>query len=181
MILTEGLNLKEISLSSADVELLASRKYQVIDIARAFGVPPVMIGANETTSSWGTGIEQITLGFVKFVLQAYLIKIEQEINRKCFPNDDRFVEYNLQGLLKGDSESEAKYLREMLGGSQGPGLMTRNEVRAVKNLPRVSAEKGGDDFYEPKGNSNESTKKTDAASADQQSRSRKGTARGESI
>lgn len=180
MILTEGLDLKEISLSSADVELLDSRKYQVIDIARAFGVPPVMIGANDTTSSWGTGIEQITLGFVKFILQAYLVKIEQEVNRKFFPNDDRFVEYNLQGLLKGDSESEAKYLREMLGGSQGPGLMKLNEVRAIKNLPKLSVEEGGERIYEPKGNSNEITKKTDTASAEQQSRSRKGTARGES-
>lgn len=179
MILTEGLDLKEISLSSADAELLESRKYQVIDIARAFGVPPVMIGANDTTSSWGTGIEQITLGFVKFILQAYLVKIEQELNRKLYPNGDKFVEYNLQGLLKGDSESEAKYLREAIGGSQGPGYMTLNEVRAVKNLPKVSAEQGGEKFYEPKGNTNDSTKKTDATAAGQSSRSRKGTASGE--
>lgn len=176
MILTEGLDLKEISLSSADAELLDSRKYQVIDIARAFGVPPVMIGANDTTSSWGTGVEQVTLGFVKFILQAYLVKIEQEINRKFFPDDSSFVEYNLQGLLKGDSQSEAKYLREMRGGSQGPGLMTLNEVRAVKNLPKLSVEEGGERIYEPKGNPNESTKKTDATSSDQQSRSRKGAA-----
>jgi HK97 family phage portal protein len=181
MILTEGLDLKEISLSSADVELLDSRKYQVIDIARAFGVPPVMIGANDTTSSWGTGIEQITLGFVKFILQAYLTKIEQEINRKCYPNDKRFVEYNLQGLLKGDSNSEAKYLREMLGGSQGPGLMKLNEVRAIKNLPKLSVEEGGEKIYEPKGNTNESTKKTDATAPGEPSRIRKGPAGRESV
>lgn len=176
MILTEGLDLKEISLSSADVELLDSRKYQVIDIARAFGVPPFMIGANDTTTSWGTGIEQMTLGFVKFTLQAYLTKIEQELNRKFFPNDEMFFEYNLQGLLRGDSESEAKYLREAIGGSQGPGYMTRNEVRSIKNLPKVSEEQGGDSFYEPKGNPNESRKKTDATDSGEPTRSRKGTA-----
>ena len=180
MILTEGLNLKEISLSSADVELLDSRKYQVIDIARAFGVPPVMIGANDTTSSWGTGIEQITLGFVKFILKAYLVKIEQEINRKCFPKDDMFVEYKLEALLGGDSEAEAKSLREAIGGSQGPGYMTLDEVRSVKNLPLLGPDKGGDKIYEPKGNPNETTKKTDATATGQSSRSRKGTASGES-
>ncbi|WP_293006859.1 phage portal protein [Nitrosomonas sp.] len=180
MILTEGLSLKEISLSSADAELLDSRKYQVIDIARAFGVPPVMIGANETTTSWGSGIEQLTLGFIKFLLKFYLIKIEQELNRKFYPNQDKFVEYNLKGLLGGDSEAEAKSLREALGGSQGPGYMTLNEVRRINNLPEVSAEQGGEKIYEPKGNTNESTKKADAAAANQQSRNRKGTAGRES-
>jgi len=173
MILTEGLDLKEISLSSADVELLDSRKYQVIDIARAFGVPPVMIGANETTSSWGTGIEQITLGFVKYILKAYLVKIEQEINRKFFPNDDYFVEYKLEALLGGDSEAEAKSLREAIGGSQGPGYMTLDEVRVIKNLPKRGAENGGDKIYEPKGNPNDPTKKTDATAANQSPRSGK--------
>jgi len=166
MVLTEGLDLKEISLSSADVQLLESRKYQVIDIARAFGVPPFMIGANDTTTSWGSGIEQMTLGFLKFTLQAYLTKIEQEINSKLFPDGKRFVEYNLQGLLRGDSASEAKYLREALGGSQGPGWMMLDEVRAVKNLPKVGEDRGGNRFYEPKGITNESTKKTDPAIAE---------------
>lgn len=167
MILTEGLDLKEISLSSADAELLDSRKYQVIDIARAFGVPPVMIGANETTTSWGSGIEQLTLGFIKFLLKFYLIKIEQEINRKFFPNQDKFAEYNLDGLLGGDSEAESKSLREALGGSQGPGYMTLDEVRHIKNLPKMGAENGGEKIYEPKGNSNEITKKTDATDPSQ--------------
>lgn len=176
MILTEGLDLKEISLSSADVELLDSRKYQVIDIARAFGVPPVMIGANETTTSWGSGIEQLTLGFIKFLLKFYMVKIEQEINRKFYPSQDRFVEYNLDALLGGDSEAESKSLRESLGGSQGPGYRTLNEVRRIKNLPELSDEEGGNKIYVPKGNVNESTKKTDAAPASEQSRGGKWTA-----
>ncbi len=150
MVLTQGLDIKEISLSSADVELLDSRKYQVVDIARAFGVPPFMIGSTENTTTWGTGIEQMTLGFVKFTLQAYLNRIEQEINRKLFRQDEAFVEFNLGGLLRGDSDAESKSLRQARGGSQGPGWETLNEIRAKKNLPPLSKEDGGNKVYEPK-------------------------------
>lgn len=154
LILTQGLDIKQLSMSAVDAELLNSRKYQVIDIARAFGVPPFMIGANDTTTSWGTGIEQMTLGFVKFTLQTYLNRIEQEINRKFFPDDKFFVEFNLDGLLRGDSKSEGEYLRQARGGSQGPGWLTLDEVRRIKNLPPLGREKGGDVIYEPKGSQN---------------------------
>lgn len=146
MVLTQGLDIKELSLNAVDAELLASRKYQVIDIARAFGVPPHMIGATEVTSSWGTGVEQMTLGFIKFTLQTYLTRAEQELNRKLFRTAKYFVEFNLDGLMRGDAKTEGESLRQAIGGSQGPGWMTPNEVRRIKNLPPIA---GGDTRYEP--------------------------------
>ena len=160
MVLTQGLDIKELSMSAVDAELLASRKYQVIDIARAFGVPPFMIGANDTTSSWGTGIEQMTLGFVKYTLKTYLNRIEQEINRKFFRTSRYFVEFNLDDLLRGDAKSEADYFRQAIGGSMGPGWLTANEVRRKKNEPPLD---GGDTLYEPKGTPNAQTPATTAA------------------
>lgn len=162
MVLTEGLDVTTLSMSAVDAELLDSRKYQVIDIARAFGVPPFMIGANDTTTSWGTGIEQMTLGFVKFTLQAYLNRIEQEINRKFFKTSKYFVEFNLDGLLRGDSKSEGEFMRQSVGGSQGPGWMTINEIRRVKNLPPIE---GGDLIYFPQAKGNDNAQATPAAAA----------------
>lgn len=144
MVLSEGVKLRELSMTAADAELLDSRKYQVIDIARAFGVPPHMIGANETTTSWGTGVESLTIGFVKFTIQPYLNRIEQEFNRKFFRTSKYFVEFSTEGLLRGDSKSESDSLRQSIGGSQGPGWMTINEVRKIKNLPPIA---GGDTIY----------------------------------
>lgn len=154
MVLTEGMTVKDLSINPADAELLESRKYQVIDIARAFGVPPHMIGAQDTTSSWGTGLEQMVLAFIKFSLQPHLVRYQQELNRKLFRTSKYFVEFNLDGLMKGDSKAEGDYLRQMLGGSQGPGWATTNEVRRIKNLPPIE---GGDTVYVPKGSSNEKT------------------------
>lgn len=148
LVLTQGLSVKELSLNSVDVELLESRKYQVVDICRAFGVPPVMVGAQETTSSWGSGIEQLTLGFVKFTCQPHMTRVKQEANRKLYRNNSRrFVAHDMDALLRGDAKSEGEYLRQAIGGSQGPGWMTKNEARRKKNLPPIA---GGDELYDPK-------------------------------
>lgn len=148
MVLTQGLDVKELSMSAVDAELLESRKYQVIDIARAFGVPPFMIGANDTTTSWGAGVEQMTLGFVKFTLKTYLNRYEQEINSKFFRTSRYYVEFALDDLLRGDSKSEGEFLRQARGGSMGPGWMTLNEIRRLKKQKPID---GGDTIYEPKG------------------------------
>lgn len=147
MVLTQGLDVKELSLSAADSQLLEARKFQVIDIARAFGVPPVLIAESEKTSSWGSGVEQIVLAFVKFTLADRLITIEQELNRKLFRTAGRFVKFNADELMRGDSQSRAKFLRELVGGSQGPGIITVNEARDSEGL---SPRPGGDVLYDPK-------------------------------
>lgn len=147
MVLTQGLDIKELSLSAVDAELLESRKYQVIDICRAMGVPPIMVGAQDTTSSWGSGVEQMTLGYLKFTCQPYLTRNKQELNRKLFRTPRNFVDHDLGALLRGDAKSEADYFRQAIGGSQGPGWMTANEIRRKLNLPPVD---GGDKLYEPK-------------------------------
>jgi hypothetical protein len=80
---------QQISLNADDAQLLQSRGWSVEDICRWFGVPPFMIGHNEKTTSWGTGIEQMTLGFVKFTLSPYLIRIEQAIRKQLLTPAER--------------------------------------------------------------------------------------------
>ncbi len=146
MVLTQGLDIKEMSMTADDAQLLETRKWQVIDIARAFGVPPHLIGAQETTSSWGTGVEQTTLGFIKFALQPHINRIRQELNRKLFRRASPFAEHKMEALLSGDLKAEGEYMRQSVGGSQGPGWMTINEIRKIKNLPPIE---GGDVLYRP--------------------------------
>ena len=58
-----------------------TRGFQVEEIARIYGVPPHLIAATDKQSSWGTGIEQQTLGFLKFTLMPLLVGWEQAISR----------------------------------------------------------------------------------------------------
>jgi HK97 family phage portal protein len=146
LILTEGLDISALSLNAVDAQLLESRKFQVIDIARAFGVPPFMIGETEKSTSWGSGIEQMGIGFVKYTLGPHLRRFEQELNRKLFRTSRNFVEFNTDGLMRGDAKSRAEYFTAALGGTQNPAWMTQNEIRKLENLPPMD---GGDELHDP--------------------------------
>lgn len=138
MLLTNGGQLQPVSISAEDSQLLETRKFQVIDIARAFGVPPHMIGETSASTSWGSGIEQMSIAFARYTLGPYLIRIEQELNRKLWPRSAKyFIEFNREGLLAGDSKSESEYFGKALGGPGSQGWMTINEVRRIKNLPPI--------------------------------------------
>lgn len=149
LVLTEGIKAEKISLSAEDAQLLEARKFQVIDIARAFGVPPHMIGETSASTSWGSGIESMSRGFVTYTLQPHLVRIEQELNRKLFPrNAGRFLRFDRDALIEGDSKAQADYNRAALGGpGTGQGWMTVNEIRKVKGLPPVD---GGDAIFDPR-------------------------------
>lgn len=150
LVLTEGLDAKEISLSAEDAQLLEARKFQVIDIARAFGVPPHMIGETSASTSWGSGIESMSRGFVTYTLQPHLKRIEQELNRKLFPRDvGRFVRFDREALIEGDSKAQAEYNRAALGGpGTGQGWMSVDEIRKSKGLaPRGGA---SNEIYDPR-------------------------------
>lgn len=141
LVLTEGLEVQELSMTAVDAQLLESRRFNVVDIARAVGVPPHMIGETTANSSWGTGIEQMSLGFVKWALRPHLNRFRQELNRKLFPKLDRyFFEFNVDGLLEGDSKAQAEYFAKALGGPGTQGWMAVDEVRRLKNLPPMAGE-----------------------------------------
>lgn len=135
LILTEGLKAEHLSVTAEDSQLLDARRFQVVDIARAFGVPPHMIGETSASTSWGSGIEAMSRGFVTYTLNAHLVRIEQELNRKLFRSAQYFVEFDRSALLQGDSQGQAKYNRAALGGpGAGPGWMTVDQVREQSNL-----------------------------------------------
>lgn len=139
--LVNGGKLTTVSLSAEDAQLLETRKFQVIEIARAFGVPPHMIGETSASTSWGSGIEQMSIGYVRYTLGPHLTRIEQELNRKLWPRSQKyFVEFNRDGLLSGDSKTEAEVFGKALGGPGAQGWMTINEVRRIKNLPPLEGE-----------------------------------------
>lgn len=137
-ILVGGMELKPIALNANDSQLLQTRQQSVEDIARIMGVPPHMIGKTDASTSWGSGIEQMSIGFIRYTLTRHLDAIRQEINRKCFPRRlRRYGEHNVEALLEGDSAAQAAYFTKALGGPGSQGWMSVNQVRRLKNMPRI--------------------------------------------
>jgi HK97 family phage portal protein len=121
--------------------MLESRAFSVEEICRFFGVPPFMVGHTEKTTSWGTGLEQQILGFQKFTLRRRLKRIEQALMKQLLTAQDRAagitIEFNLEGLLRGDSKARQAFYTAALGDTQKPGWMVRNEVRRLENLSPI--------------------------------------------
>lgn len=145
-LLTEGGKWVPNKISAEDAQIIEARRYQVADIARIFGVPLFMINETEKSTSWGTGIEQQSIGFVRYTLQPHLDRIEQELNRKLFKGTDYFCEFYTNAIMKGDTKARNESYQIALGGNQQPAWMTVNEVRKLENLPPI---KGGDELYKP--------------------------------
>lgn len=153
-LLAGGVKIHEITMNAEDSQLLATRSFQVEEICRIFGVPPHMIGHTEKATSWGTGIEQMSIGFVKFTLQPHLVAFEQEINSKVFRTPKNFCEFQTAGLERGDIKARYEGYRIAIGRAGEPGWMTVNEVRNLENqLPRD----GGDSLYQPNQTPNSSS------------------------
>jgi len=136
-VLGKGMDITELTISAEDAQLIATRQFQVEDIARAFGVPPFMIGHTTNTTSWGSGVEQMGIGFVKYTLSRHLVGIEQECNHKLFERP-YFCEFMTAGLERGDTIGRFNAYRVALGRAGEPGFMTVNEVRKAENLPPVT-------------------------------------------
>lgn len=145
-VLDNGAEFHPITVSPKDAELLASRKWTVTEVARMFGIPPWMLGDIEKTTSWGTGIEQQMIGFVKFTLKPWLDLIEQSVTAEVLPggvtSGSWYAKWSVEGLLRGDSVARAALYAS---GIQN-GWLNRNEPREWEDL---EPQEGLDEFLAP--------------------------------
>lgn len=143
LILEEGMDYARIAMTAEDAQWIESRKFSRTDIAMFFGVPPHMIGDTEKSTSWGTGIEQQSIGFVAYTLEDHLTMWEEAINRDLIGADDMiYARFNRAALVKGDIKARWEaYVKGLQWGVYSP-----NEIRALEDQnPRD----GGDVFYPP--------------------------------
>lgn len=143
MVLHSGMDIKSISMPIEDLQLVAIRQFQVEEIARIFGVPPFMIGHNEKTTSWGSGVEAMGIGFVRYTLRPYLNKIENEFNRKLIRNGPKLLAFDTEELERADLKSLYEGLRSGVGRAGERQMLSLNEAR--KKL-RLKPTPGGDEI-----------------------------------
>ena len=141
IVLDSGAKFHQLTIPPADAQFLESRSFQVAEIARIFGVPPHMLGDVSKSTSWGTGIEQQSSGFVVYTLRPWLTRIEQRITRVINPQKV-YARFSVEGLLRGDSAQRAAFYTSMWN----LGALSTNDIRALEEMPPVE---GGDVRYRP--------------------------------
>lgn len=135
MVLEQGMKPVPLTLNPDDAQMLESRRFNVEDICRWFGVPPIIVGhAAQGQTMWGSGVEQIMLAWLVLGINPLCKRIEARIKKDLVPLGERrrvYAEFNREGLLQMDSAAKAAFLSTLTQN----GLMDRNEGRAKLNLP----------------------------------------------
>jgi len=134
--LEAGLKFAQLQMSPEDAQLLETRRFQVEDVCRWFGTPPMVIGhAAQGQTMWGTGVEAIMLAWLTLGINPMLRRIEARVQKDLIPPEKRgkwFLEFNREAMLQMDSKAKAEFLSKMVSG----GIMSGDEGRDKLNLPR---------------------------------------------
>lgn len=142
-VLDSGASFQSVTMPNKDSQFIESRRFQVVEVARYFGVPLVFLFETEKSTSWGTGLEQQSLGWVTYDLHPdWLAPTEARITKELLAPAGLYAEYSVEGLLRGDTAARAQFYRVM----REVGAYSANDIRALENRPPVE---GGDTYLQP--------------------------------
>lgn len=142
-ILEYGMKYKQLAVNPVAAQLIQSETLSIQDVARILNIPPHMLG--ELSHATYSNIEHQTMQFVQYSLRPTVKRLEDELESKMFLGEEKglySVKFNLDGLLRGDTEARSKYYHNAILD----GYMSRNEVRELEGLPHKD---GLDDFLYP--------------------------------
>lgn len=135
-LLEGGTDFVQTSLNPEDAQMLETRRFDIEELCRWWGVPPIIIGhAGDGQTMWGSGVEQILISWLVLGVNPICSRIEARIRKQLLrphSRPDRYAEFNREALLQMDSQAKAAFLSSMVQN----GLMTRAEGRSKLNLPR---------------------------------------------
>lgn len=141
LLLEGGMTYERISIPPEDAQFIATRKFQKTEIATIYGVPPHMIADLERATN--NNIEHQGMEFVTYCLMPYLVRIEEEMNRKMLRSDEfgqYYFLFGVNGLLRGDAKTRSEYYKNM----NFIGAMSANEVRGLEDMNEYD---GGDEYF----------------------------------
>lgn len=141
LLLEGGMQYERISIPPEDAQFIATRKFQKTEIATIYGIPPHMIADLERATN--NNIEHQGMEFVTYCLMPYIVRIEEEFNRKLLRHDefeDYYFLFGLNALLRGDAKTRSEYYKNM----NFVGAMNANEIRAYEDM---NAYEGGDEYF----------------------------------
>lgn len=121
-----------------------ARQQTIQDIANITGVPVRFLSGQQGGTY--NNAEQDNRAFVQYTLRPICERIEAEFNAKLFSDRDlgnKFVQFDLSGLLRGDTAARVNYYRELYNIR----AINPNEVRKIENIG--APYQGGDEYGLP--------------------------------
>lgn len=125
-ILQGNMDYQTIQLSAKESQMLESRQFSVTDIARFFGVSPILLGDLSAKTNLNT-FEALQNDFLVHTLQPYIVMIENELNRKLLKQSETNLSITLETneILRIDKAAQSNYYSTLINS----GVLSINEVR----------------------------------------------------
>lgn len=143
-VLGRGTKYMTTALNPEDSQLLATRSFQVAEVARLTGVPEHLLGSHDKQSSWGQGIAEQNRGLLTYTVDPDLVIMEQTISDELLRPTKRYMKFDRGALLRGSNLERAQYL-EILRRNE---IINADEWRAEEDMmPRPDG--GGGEYKNP--------------------------------
>jgi HK97 family phage portal protein len=135
-----GFDLEKIGFDPQAQQLIELRRFHISEAARIYNIAPALLF--DLSTGTYSNVEQQSLSFSTQTILPLVKLIEQELNMKLFGdrNVTNYVEFNVDGMVRGDLKSRMEALARGVNAS----LITPNEGRALDNRPALA---GGDKLY----------------------------------
>jgi HK97 family phage portal protein len=147
-VLSAGAKFVSDQLDNDKSQFIDSRRMAVEDVARAFNIPPHLLGLPGTNTY--SSVEQNNIAFVTHTLRPIVSKIETSMSKllRVLPGgENAFLRFSMDGLLRGDANSR---FGAYSTGIQA-GYLTINDIRRFEDLYPIE---GGDVMRVPLANVN---------------------------
>jgi len=127
-------------------QFVESRRAQVAEYARAFGVPNHLIMDVAGVNHWGSGLSEQGAGFVRYTLQPLAQSIENALDQNLLTDVERddglFFEFDFRSFLRGTPNQRADYYAKGIAA----GWLSPCQARQMEGLPADDECDGG---YKP--------------------------------
>lgn len=124
--------LKAIGIDPDKAQMTLARLFQIQEISRIYGLPPVFVGDLSTGTM--ANVEQQDLHLVKHLIAHWAKYLEDELNLKLFGQRRRArkVKHNLDGIQRGDFKTRIEgYARGIQTGQFTPDFVATTEGRPI--------------------------------------------------
>lgn len=137
MILDGGAKFMKSAMTGVDAQHIETRKHQVEEICRAFGVQPIMVYQSDKASTYASA-EQMFIAHVVYTLGPWLERIEQSADNNLLTDEEidqgYYTKFTPNALMRGASKDRAEFYEKGLGSPGATGYLLRNEVRKWEEL-----------------------------------------------
>ena len=134
-LLEEGMEPHQLEVSAQASQMNETRAAQVEEIGRVFGVPRPFLFVDDT--SWGSGVEQLAILFVRFGLAPWFKVWEDAIQRSLLPESEWgqvAADFDERELLRGTLKDQGDFFAKASGAGGHKPWMEANEIRALSGV-----------------------------------------------